>query len=198
MFLDLAITVSPNLLMAKKIGSSIIQHDFKGSGWTRQVRAQRFTWNADSTPNLGEPVNRDTQISLPSGDPVRVRYEAEAARLIDNPRAVPDDTASNHTKVGYIDYPNSTVIFKIECAKAGSYVIVIRDDNGTAGDATATHWLSINNGTEFEITVVYSGWEMWGATMLRANLVEGVNTLTFKKGNNFAEIDEIDIFPDIA
>ena len=38
---------------------------------------------------------------------------------------------------------------------------------------------------------------MWGATMIRADLVEGVNTLTLKKGDNFAEIDEIDIFPDI-
>ena len=178
----------------------IIYHSarYSGAGWIRQIRTQKFTWNADSTPNLGEPANRDTPISLPAGDPVRVRYEAEAAVLINNPRAVSDDTASNNTKVGYIDYPNSTVIFTIECAKAGSYVIVIRDDNGTEGDPTATHRLSINNGTEIELTIVYSGWDMWGATMIRADLVEGVNTLTLKKGNHFAELDEIDVFPDMA
>jgi hypothetical protein len=176
----------------------IIYHSarFSGSGWTRQIRAQKFTWNADSTPNLGEPEDRNIPIQLPSGDPIRDRYEAEDARLINNPRAVPDDTASNKIKVGYIDYPNSTVIFTIQCAKAGTYVIVIRDGNGTEGGPLATHWLTINNGSQIEIPVVYSRWDMWGASMIRANLTQGVNTLTFKKGNNFAELDEIDIFLD--
>jgi hypothetical protein len=176
----------------------IIYHSarYSGSGWTRQIRAQKFTWNADSTPNLGEPVDRNIPIQIPSGDQIRDRYEAEDARLINNPRAVSDDTASNKIKVGFIDYPDSTVVFTIQCAKAGTYVIAIRDGNGSAGDAGASHWLTINNGSQIEIPVVYSGWDMWGTSMIRANLTQGANTLTFKKGNNFAELDEIDIFLD--
>ena len=53
----------------------------------------------------------------------------------------------------------------------------------------------INNATRIELPIVYSGWDMWGMVMIRANLVQGVNTLTIMKGANFAEIDEIDIFP---
>jgi hypothetical protein len=115
---------------------------------------------------------------------------------LNNPRPIPDSTASNNIKVGYIDYPESTVQFTIQCTKAGTYVIVIRNGNGSAGNALATHWLTINNGNQTEIPVVYSGWDMWGASMIRANLTQGVNTLTFKKGTNFAEIDEIDVFLD--
>jgi hypothetical protein len=56
--------------------------------------------------------------------------------------------------------------------------------------------LTINNGTQIEIPVVYSGWNMWGASMIRANFTECVNSLTFMKGDNYAELDKIDIFLD--
>ena len=177
----------------------IIYHSarFEGAGETRQVRAQNFSWNADSTPNLGDPVNRDIPIQIPSGDPLRVRYEAEAARLINNPRAIPNKpTASNDTKVGYIDYPESVVEFTIQCTEAGTYIIVIRNANGTDNKEDATHWLTINNGTRMEIAIVNSGWDQWGTTTVRVNLVQGANILTITKGNNFAELDELDVFLD--
>ena len=176
----------------------IVYHSarYSGSGWTRQVRTQKFTWNADSTPNLGQPADRNIPIQIPSGDQLRTRYEAEAAVLLNNPRAVSESTASNNTKVGYIDYPNSAVIFTIECTKTGTYVIVIRNGNGSAGNVLATHLITINNGTQIEKPIVYSGWNMWGATMIRANLTQGVNTVTFKKGANYAELDELDVFLD--
>ncbi|CAF5060634.1 unnamed protein product, partial [Rotaria sp. Silwood1] len=40
------------------------------------------------------------------------------------------------------------------------------------------------------------GWNIWGASMSRVNLNQGANTLTFKKGLNFAEIDALDVFLD--
>jgi hypothetical protein len=176
----------------------IIYHSalYSGAGETRQVRAQQFTWNADSTPNLGEPANRNIPIQIPSGDQVRDRYEAESAHLLNNPRPIPNPTASNNTKVGYVDYPESTVEFTVQCAKAGTYVIVIRNANGSTGNAVATHWLTINNGSRTEIPVVYSGWDMWGTSMIRASLKQGTNTIIINKGTNFAEIDEIDVFLD--
>ncbi len=39
-------------------------------GWDdRVVRAQRFSWNADGTPNLGTPVAAGERVPLPSGQP---------------------------------------------------------------------------------------------------------------------------------
>ena len=170
---------------------------YSGSGWTREVRTQRFTWNADGTPNLGAPVNPNVPITLPSGDGTRVRYEAEQARLANGPSAHAHPSASNGLKVGYIDYPQSLVEFTVECARSGTYVIVIRNANGTGQNIGASHWLTINGGNAIEIFIVYSGWDLWGVGILRVNLNQGLNTLTFRKGANFAEIDMMDVFPDV-
>jgi GH43 family beta-xylosidase len=35
----------------------------------RSTRAQRFTWNANGTPNFGTPVALGTQLAVPSGEP---------------------------------------------------------------------------------------------------------------------------------
>jgi hypothetical protein len=175
----------------------IIYHSarYNNSGWIRQIRAQKFTWNADSTPNLGKPANANTPIQIPSGDQVRVRYEAENA-VINNANIIPGSTSSNTYKVGKIYYPNSTVTFTIQCAIAGTYVIVIRDANGSAGCALASFWLTVNNGSPYSISVSNGGWDMWGAGVIRVNLNQGVNTLTFMQGSNYAELDLIDIFLD--
>ncbi len=39
----------------------------QGCGSHRSPRAQKFTWNADGSPNFGEPVSEDVPLSLPSG-----------------------------------------------------------------------------------------------------------------------------------
>jgi GH43 family beta-xylosidase/uncharacterized protein YjdB len=38
------------------------------SGWGRDIRAQRFTWNADGTPNFGEPVRPEVLLDKPSAN----------------------------------------------------------------------------------------------------------------------------------
>ena len=176
----------------------IIYHSARyiNAGWTRQIRAQKFTWNADSTPNFGDPVGPNILIPLPSGEPLRDRYEAENADVLNNSLSVIDNSASNNVKVGRIDYPDSSVKVTVSCAKAGSYVIAIRTCNGSPSNTTATQFLSINNRTASEIAISYSGWNNWGTTMLRSNLSLGANTLTFRKGKNFAEIDVVDVFLD--
>ena len=176
----------------------IVYHSarFKGAGWTRQIRAQPFEWHANSTPDLGFPVDPNTPIALPSGDLSRIRYEAEDARLANGPRTMPHPSASNGSKVGGIDAADSTVEFTVQCPRAGSYVIAARTGNGSPGGATATYLLKINDGREESLSIVYSGWDVWGSSMVRANLNRGANTLTFKKGDNYAEIDAVDIFID--
>ncbi|MFJ5987049.1 family 43 glycosylhydrolase [Lentzea sp. NPDC092896] len=40
-----------------------------GCGMERSARAQKFTWNADGTPNFGTPVPLGAQVPAPSGEP---------------------------------------------------------------------------------------------------------------------------------
>lgn len=35
----------------------------------RSARAQKFTWNADGTPDFGKPIGTDTDLAPPSGEP---------------------------------------------------------------------------------------------------------------------------------
>ncbi len=40
-----------------------------GCDMNRTTRAQKFTWNADGTPNFGTPVSLSTALPVPSGEP---------------------------------------------------------------------------------------------------------------------------------
>jgi GH43 family beta-xylosidase len=37
--------------------------------WNRVIRAQRFTWRADGSPDFGEPVASGVELRVPSGEP---------------------------------------------------------------------------------------------------------------------------------
>ena len=37
--------------------------------WSRDVRAQRFTWREDGFPDFGRPAPSHVPLALPSGDP---------------------------------------------------------------------------------------------------------------------------------
>jgi GH43 family beta-xylosidase len=39
-----------------------------GSGWDRNIRMQKFTWNANGYPNFGQPIPEGIPINNPSGD----------------------------------------------------------------------------------------------------------------------------------
>jgi hypothetical protein len=39
-----------------------------GAGWNRDVRIQRFGWNADGSPNFGTPVPPGLALPVPSGE----------------------------------------------------------------------------------------------------------------------------------
>ncbi|GFJ96325.1 family 43 glycosylhydrolase [Phytohabitans rumicis] len=40
-----------------------------GCDMNRSTRAQKFTWNADGTPNFGTPASLNTALAVPSGEP---------------------------------------------------------------------------------------------------------------------------------
>lgn len=62
-------------------GNSSSKH---GCGATRSVRAQKFTWNSDGTPNFGEPVAEGTPVKLPSGEngPLNTRVSGAEYQFI--------------------------------------------------------------------------------------------------------------------
>jgi len=48
----------------------IVYHAAKhqGSGWSRNVRIQRLTWNSDGSPDFGIPIPAGTPLTVPGGD----------------------------------------------------------------------------------------------------------------------------------
>ncbi|WP_340023539.1 family 43 glycosylhydrolase [Paenibacillus sp. FSL K6-1096] len=180
----------------------IIYHSARwpGSGWTRNVRAQKFSWNADNTPNLGEPVNPNSPIAIPSGEPARVRYQAEEALLVQDPAGVSspavrrESSASGGMKITNLANANDYAQFTVNVPEAGFYVLSVRNSNGSANSGEASHILSVNGGPGASMNIVYSGTNRWGASTAKLYLPQGSNTLRFFKGNNWADIDSLDLF----
>lgn len=48
----------------------IVYHSKKSTtpGWDRDIRAQKFTWNADGSPNFGTPVAAGVAVAKPAGE----------------------------------------------------------------------------------------------------------------------------------
>nr|WP_306663343.1 family 43 glycosylhydrolase [Saccharophagus degradans] len=59
-------------------GNSKEEH---GCGATRSVRAQKFTWNTDGTPNFGEPIPEGQLLPLPSGENGPLVTALQGARI---------------------------------------------------------------------------------------------------------------------
>lgn len=171
-----------------------------GSGWTRKVHTQKFTWNEDNTPNLGEPVDPNRPIAKPSGEPVRQRYEAEKALLVKDPGGETspairwETTASGGMKITNLNNANDYVQFIINVPEAGFYMLSVRNGNGSPNAANASHIMSVNGGSGANLNIVYSGSNRWGASTAKVYLKEGDNIIRFTKGNNLAEIDSLDVF----
>ncbi|SDE40574.1 Beta-xylosidase, GH43 family [Paenibacillus sp. UNCCL117] len=171
-----------------------------GSGWTRKVHTQKFTWNSDNTPNLGEPADPNIPIATPSGEPVRKRYEAENALLVKAPggEASPavrrEATASGGMKIANIKNADDYAQFTVNVPETGFYMLAVRNANGSPNAADASHILSINGSSGINLSIVYSGVNRWGLSSAKVYLKEGDNILRFSKGNNLAEIDSLDLF----
>ncbi|MBE1445799.1 family 43 glycosylhydrolase [Paenibacillus sp. OAS669] len=172
----------------------IIYHaaKYSGAGWIRSIRAQKFGWNADGTPNFGIPISPDLPVGLPSGEASqRTTYEAEQAATF-NTRVVSHTYASGGQVVGHIDYADSYVRFNVNVPVTGSYTMYVRYDNGTGGDST--HNVSVNGDTARIITYPRTGaWTQGNIVTSNVSLKAGSNTITFTKGTGFAEIDCIQI-----
>lgn len=75
-------------------GNDSIEH---GCGATRSLRAQRFTWNDDGTPNFGEPLTPGIIVNPPSGEygPLVSRVQGQAYQLVNATSGLCLDISSN-------------------------------------------------------------------------------------------------------
>ncbi|MFK9090118.1 family 43 glycosylhydrolase [Bacillus salipaludis] len=179
----------------------IVYHAFKNSngGWAnRSVRAQKFTWNEDGTPNFGTAVGYGAEIQAPSGTPsvTRVEYEAESAKLGGNAFIRNSANASGGKVVGRIDNENSDYVqFDVEVKDPGLYTLIVMAANGTSAGAKAEHTVSVNGGPNQAIEYKNYGWENYNPSSMDVNLNAGKNTIKLSKKSNFAEVDRIVLQP---
>ncbi|MEK4057798.1 family 43 glycosylhydrolase [Paenibacillus sp. FSL F4-0087] len=175
----------------------IMYHTAKSnnSGWNREIRLQKFTWNADNTPNLGAPVNPNAPIALPSGEKSIVRYEGEEGTFGGIAYASQSPSGSGGMKAGHIDTADSYVEFNVNATAAGQYILLARTANGTAGGNWSSLLLSVNGGTASPFYITNKGWENWGLSTARVQLKAGVNKIRFSKGEGYGELDFFDIKP---
>ena len=152
-------------------------------------------WQKNGFPNFGTPVNPNTPLRIPSGEPAHIRLEAEKANLGGTARIVTRPEASHKAKVGYIDTPDSYVEFKATVAKAGNHILAVRFGNGTNDRQMASHHVSVNGKAAGELFYPNSGWDNWSNAFMLVELQNGKNSIRFSKGAGFSEIDCLDVFP---
>ncbi|MEV5967100.1 GDSL-type esterase/lipase family protein [Kribbella sp. NPDC051952] len=126
------------------------------------------------------------------------RYEAEQNSTATVVHAQRDTnySASGGTKVGNIDYADSSVTFKVNAAAAGKYRVHLRGANGTG--TTCTHNFSVNGGTASTVSYPSYGttlehWRMWSMQKVDIRLPAGPSSLKITKGTCSAELDSLDL-----
>ncbi|MBZ4190410.1 family 43 glycosylhydrolase [Niabella beijingensis] len=131
-----------------------------GSNNGRNPRIQKFTWNADGTPNFGEPVKINEPVRKPSGETVRFQYVKDdwsiagfsseeqnnsrlAIRLIDNDLTTYWITRYSTNPTNYPDHwitvdmskslwvDGFTISQKAGDRKIKELEILVSDDNGS-------------------------------------------------------------------
>jgi lysophospholipase L1-like esterase len=120
------------------------------------------------------------------------RYEAEQtsnAALVNAVRLTGNVSSSGGTKVGKIDFADSSVTFTVHATAAGPHRIRVRGGNGMT--TVCSHNLSVNGGPAKVVPYQNLGWEKWTMTGVDVALNAGPNTLRFTKGACYAEIDAL-------
>ncbi|MBP1963371.1 family 43 glycosylhydrolase [Paenibacillus aceris] len=175
----------------------IVYHadQFSGGSWgNRSVRAQKFTWNEDGTPNFGTPAAYGASMEEPSSTPsvTRYKYEAENALIGGSAAITSSDNASGDKVVGHLDQPGKDYAeFAVDVKEAGDYSLIVMADNGTAGGASAQHEVSVNGGTGQTITYKNFGWKGFNPVSMDVNLHAGINKIRLTSKLNFAQLDYI-------
>ena len=141
---------------------------YDGSGWTRQIRTQPFTWNEDEgIPVFGELQDPNSPIRLPRGEPQRQRYQLDSS----------------------VQHPT----FTIEIDNEGLYTIAMRVRSKELTKPTK-YLININGKDHEEINILYS--DNWSSILVLVEFHRGQNVVIFSNiGTVKGEIASIDVFP---
>ena len=101
-------------------GNDSVEH---GCSATRSLRAQKFTWNEDGTPNFGKPLTPGVKVAPPSGEygPLITRVQGQQYQIVNATTNLCLDTGS--------DPQNPKAIQKQCGATNGRWVIDAMSDN---------------------------------------------------------------------
>lgn len=174
----------------------LVYHAVKnsGGGWAnRSVRAQKFTWNADGTPNFGTPVSYGAAIVEPSGTPAieRYQYEAEDAHVGGKAAIVSEGNASGGKVVGKLDTSSDYIEFSVDVERGGEYTLIVMADNGSSGSGLAEQSVRINDGAAQSVSHPSFGWGYYNPSSIDVHLESGSNTVRIAGKMNFAQVDYI-------
>ncbi len=157
-----------------------VHHYYESTGYPR-AHIRQIVYGTDGWPILTQPFMGRRQ-----------SFEAEHAKIT-NAVWNTGNGASNNSYIGYINYPDTRVRFDIDALQGGTYNLRIRY---AAGDGAASHFLSVN-GQEQEVQ--YPATANWGqfpqgqTVTVPVTLKKGYNSLVFRLGTGFAELDRVDL-----
>ncbi|UJF34928.1 family 43 glycosylhydrolase [Paenibacillus hexagrammi] len=179
----------------------IVYHadEVSGGGWgNRSVRAQKFTWNEDGSPNFGIPAAYGSLTEEPSGTPnvARQKLEAENAELGGSAAAVSAANASGGKVAGQLEQAGDDYVqFTVNVPEAGTYTLISMADNASNSGAEAQQDVSVNGGSAQVISYKNYGQNVFAPASMDVQLQAGGNTIRFTKKTNDARIDYIVVDP---
>jgi|GEM_PF-1631115 len=151
-----------------------------GSGWgTATLTVSLNAGNNTIRFSKGSNYTELDYIEIP------IRHEAEKA-TVNHASVVGDGAASGGSKVGYIDYADSYVEFRVNVPSSGTYWMNVRNKSDWGA---SSHNVSVNGGSASALAYG-SGWNTAGRSV---SLNAGYNTIRLSKGTGFAELDYIEI-----
>ncbi|MDR3620166.1 MAG: family 43 glycosylhydrolase [Paludisphaera borealis] len=146
---------------------------FPGAGWTRSIRAQPFHWAADGRPVFGAPTSPARPIAVPSGEPRRLRLQAETV--------------------------GARRRFDADVERAGDYLLSVRyrTDSSNRDEPTSRHRLIVNGRETAVIDYPSSGADNWSNAFARAALKAGANRIELAPvegpGQGRIDVDSLDV-----
>ncbi|QEI11476.1 RICIN domain-containing protein [Cellvibrio japonicus] len=145
----------------------------QGCGDTRSLRAQKFTWNSNGTPNFGSPVATSTAIAVPSGDngPLTTVVRGATVQLVNRNSGLCLGINSNSTSGGaaavlrncsasssqwVLDYAASG-FYRLSNSNSGQF-LEIGNCSGSDG-AASNQWPWLNNTCQqWSLDTTSDGW----------------------------------------
>lgn len=98
--------------------------ELEGCSSTRSLRAQKFAWNDDGTPNFGEPVAAGEKVTSPSGEngPLITRVQGTQVQLVS--KANHQCVADANGKINSADCNSTAASWTLDYTTNGNYRLV--------------------------------------------------------------------------